>query len=145
VPTVTAEDGLRHCQELLQTRRQFRLVRAMLAKMPHLSGVELPVQGGSCMSDGKRLLQQLQPGVRFELLDRRDSEKKMTPAGLEPAIPGSVGRCLIHWATGPGTMQTRAQKPTILGQPWGFGPPISLFCGGVLKGTKEHQTERVNE
>ena len=23
----------------------------------------------------------------------------MTPAGLEPAIPGSVGRC--HWATGP--------------------------------------------
>ena len=27
----------------------------------------------------------------------------MTPAGLEPAIPGSVGRCLIHWATGPDT------------------------------------------
>ena len=27
----------------------------------------------------------------------------MTPAGLEPAIPGSVGRCLIHWATGPST------------------------------------------
>ena len=26
---------------------------------------------------------------------------QMTPAGLEPAIPGSVGRCLIHWATGP--------------------------------------------
>ena len=26
---------------------------------------------------------------------------EMTPAGLEPAIPGSVGRCLIHWATGP--------------------------------------------
>ena len=25
----------------------------------------------------------------------------VTPAGLEPAIPGSVGRCLIHWATGP--------------------------------------------
>ena len=25
----------------------------------------------------------------------------MTPAGLEPAIPGSVGRCLTHWATGP--------------------------------------------
>ena len=25
----------------------------------------------------------------------------MIPAGLEPAIPGSVGRCLIHWATGP--------------------------------------------
>ena len=26
---------------------------------------------------------------------------EMTPAGLEPANPGSVGRCLIHWATGP--------------------------------------------
>ena len=26
----------------------------------------------------------------------------VTPAGLEPAIPGFVGRCLIiHWATGP--------------------------------------------
>ena len=25
----------------------------------------------------------------------------MNPAGLEPAIPGSVDRCLIHWATGP--------------------------------------------
>ena len=25
----------------------------------------------------------------------------MTAAGLEPAMPGSVGRCLIHWATGP--------------------------------------------
>ena len=25
----------------------------------------------------------------------------MTLAGLEPAVPGSVGRCLIHWATGP--------------------------------------------
>ena len=28
-------------------------------------------------------------------------KNQMTPAGLEPAIPGSVGRCLIHWATGP--------------------------------------------
>ena len=45
-------------------------------------------------------------GVRFllsgVLYHNSDSEKhKMTPAGLEPAIPGSVGRCLIHWATGP--------------------------------------------
>ena len=24
----------------------------------------------------------------------------MTPVGLEPTIPGSVGRRLIHWATG---------------------------------------------
>ena len=28
-------------------------------------------------------------------------QHQMNPAGLEPAIPGSVGRCLIHWATGP--------------------------------------------
>ena len=27
--------------------------------------------------------------------------REMTPAGLEPAVPGSIGRCLIHWATGP--------------------------------------------
>ena len=27
--------------------------------------------------------------------------KRMTMAGFKPAIPGSVGRCHIHWATGP--------------------------------------------
>ena len=32
---------------------------------------------------------------------RAVAQRKVTPAGLEPAIPGSVGRCLIHWATGP--------------------------------------------
>ena len=26
-------------------------------------------------------------------------EKDEPPAGLEPAIPGLGGRCLIHWAT----------------------------------------------
>ena len=26
---------------------------------------------------------------------------KVILVGLEPTIPGSVGRCLIHWATGP--------------------------------------------
>ena len=36
-------------------------------------------------------------GARAEIVEKRT----MTPAGLEPAIPGSVGRCLIHWATGP--------------------------------------------
>ena len=35
---------------------------------------------------------------------------KMTPAGLEPAIPGSVGRCLIHWATGPVAQVLRGQE-----------------------------------
>ena len=28
-------------------------------------------------------------------------QHNMTSARLEPAIPGSVGRCLLHWATGP--------------------------------------------
>ena len=27
------------------------------------------------------------------------TEKLEPPAGLEPAIPGLGGRCLIHWAT----------------------------------------------
>ena len=31
----------------------------------------------------------------------RCSSQRMTPAGLEPAIPGFVGRCLFHGATGP--------------------------------------------
>jgi hypothetical protein len=29
------------------------------------------------------------------------ANEKITPAGLEPAIPGSVGGRLIHWAAGP--------------------------------------------
>ena len=29
------------------------------------------------------------------------SPAPLTPVGLEPAIPGSVGQCLIHWATRP--------------------------------------------
>ena len=33
----------------------------------------------------------------------------LTPVGLEPAIPGSVGRCLIHWATGP-SVKLKATK-----------------------------------
>ena len=32
---------------------------------------------------------------------RNADVENMTPAGLKPTIPGSVGRCLIHWATGP--------------------------------------------
>ena len=34
----------------------------------------------------------------------------MTPAGLEGAIPGSVGRCLIHWATGPPALQKQGEQ-----------------------------------
>ena len=56
----------------------------------------------------------LHPGVlvaRMPAASARETERQqdgsehrnrqMILAGLEPAIPGSVGRCLIHWATGP--------------------------------------------
>jgi hypothetical protein len=33
--------------------------------------------------------------------------ESMTPAGLEPALPGSVSRCLIPWATGPAARDRR--------------------------------------
>ena len=32
---------------------------------------------------------------------RRPERPSQARPGLEPAIPDSVGRCLIHWATGP--------------------------------------------
>ena len=43
-------------------------------------------------------------------LHEHERRSCMTPAGLEPAIPDSVGRCLIHWATGPAgaLLQTQA-------------------------------------
>ena len=41
----------------------------------------------------------------------------MTPAGLEPTIPGSVGRCLIHWATGPWLFERRSASWLLLSQP----------------------------
>ena len=40
----------------------------------------------------------------------RKAIERMTPAGLEGAIPGSVGRCLIHWATGPPALQKQGEQ-----------------------------------
>ena len=76
----------------------------------------------------------------------------MTPAGLEPAIPGSVGRCLIHWATGPDACTVHVMlriKCKIawgylgatldyigitLGLPWGYpGVTLGLRCGVALQ------------
>lgn len=35
-----------------------------------------------------------------DVFDERIKKKEdQPPAGLEPAIPGLGGRCLIHWAT----------------------------------------------
>jgi hypothetical protein len=54
-------------------------------------------------------------GVAFARADAPTAQ--MTPAGPEPAIPGSVGRWLIHWATGP----DGSVAPTwasFLGHPW---------------------------
>jgi hypothetical protein len=36
----------------------------------------------------------------------RAAHGQMTPGGLEPAIPGSVGRCLIRQSTGPLDVET---------------------------------------
>ena len=40
-------------------------------------------------------------------------QHNMTSAGLEAAIPGSVGRCLIHWATRPSDPWLEAGTCTI--------------------------------
>ena len=39
---------------------------------------------------------------------RAPSGENLILVGLEPTIPGSVGRCLIHWATGPSGKCRRA-------------------------------------
>ena len=44
----------------------------------------------------------------------KNESQNMTPAGLEPAIPGSVGRCLIHWATGPMRQEASPVLSTLL-------------------------------
>ena len=40
-------------------------------------------------------------GARLFATSLVTERAKMIPVGLEPTIPGSVGRCLVHWATGP--------------------------------------------
>ncbi len=54
----------------------------------------------------------------------------MTLAGLEPAIPGSVGRCLIHWATKPDDLHS------VCGHCWPFAVcgPAERPVGAVLLG-----------
>ena len=56
-------------------------------------------QQALCAFEGAALLKQW-----------RRQTTTMTSAGLEPAIPGSVGRCLIHWATGPWGAQKTFDK-----------------------------------
>ena len=73
------------------------------------------------------------------------SSHEMTPAGLEPAIPGSVGRCLIHWATGP--MSKLSQKlspirlnssPTATAAPRPYVTPTGKE-DGALHGAPVHR------
>ena len=47
-----------------------------------------------------------------EVMHLLSTHNQMTPVGLEPTIPGSVGRCHIHWATGPSSLpdQVAIQK-----------------------------------
>ena len=44
-------------------------------------------------------------GPTFHTSHGQDCQISVTPVGLEPTIPSSVGRCLIHWATGPSGKQ----------------------------------------
>ena len=54
----------------------------------------------------------------------------MTPAGLEPAIPGSVGRCLIHWATGPLMVSLCwVAFVIVFGEYFVFGDVLRGLCG----------------
>ena len=74
----------------------------------------------------------------------------MTSAGLEPAIPGSVGRCLIHWATRP-VVDLRARRlnsphprrlPTsahLFPCPCGIAP---LCCSCVVLAYVQHEPAR---
>jgi hypothetical protein len=56
------------------------------------------LEAGSCNTqEDHKLLGASLPGLVYQYFHLQI----LTPAGLEPAIPGSVGRCLIHWATGP--------------------------------------------
>ena len=74
----------------------------------------------------------------------------MTPAGLEPAIPGSVGRCLIHWATGPAAMHRdwrhgnmrrlvggESKATTVLGlpQPSAHGCQVHEKLNSMIRGS----------
>ena len=82
----------------------------------------------------------------------------MTQAGLEPAIPSSVGRCLIHWATGPSdcgairlhirafSQRPRRQSDALRGPPNALPPPGCLLAmwvasslGGGSAGLDHHR------
>ena len=83
----------------------------------------------------------------------------MTPAGLEPAIPGSVGRCLIHWATGPDACTVHAMLNVkckilwgylgvtlgwvTLGQPWGYSG-VTLWGRPPADGSDSRFTNTLN-
>ena len=56
----------------------------------------------------------------------------MTPAGLESAIPGSVGRCLIHWATGPSSSLWKTTDAQNF-----FCPSLHLPLGVILEGQSD--------
>ena len=47
----------------------------------------------------------------LELFRKFNRRWIMTPARLEPAIPDSVGRCLIHWTTGPSIVAEERTSP----------------------------------
>jgi hypothetical protein len=85
--------------------------------------------------------------------------KSTTPAGLEHSTPGSAGRCLIHWATGPaardrrfavafgraaccaGVRRHRAchRSSTLLANPWGSVSAVDARSLGPREVQDLHQ------
>ena len=55
---------------------------------------------GGCCGGGGMGMPPCVHRLRYTIPQWAAAAASLTPAGLEPAIPGSVGRCLIHWATG---------------------------------------------
>ena len=96
-----------HKRRVVQTGVQWH--RGLTPALKCGVGLELGVSQPCATSRGKQ--------VRFGW------KCKMTPGGLEPAIPGSVGRCLIHWATGPDVNYTHCAP---LAQSFDGGTEVSV-------------------
>ena len=53
---------------------------------------------------------------------------QMTPVRLEPTIPGSVGRCLLHWATGPSSLPDQVAIQESFDMTFLSLAPVALAC-----------------
>ena len=76
------------CPSGLKGWTQVPQARAASVQIPQMSFLAL------CLACSQR-------GGQNAAAKRLRRQAQMTSAGLESAIPGSIGRCLIHWATRP--------------------------------------------